>query len=91
METACPRGMIERVFRTDHLSFNFILTLIIVKSDFSVDHSLQFQPAEKISTFLYLCAQAGRLLIVVSIKIKAMNLNNNFPHGEIQGISYCYY
>lgn len=53
VETACHREMIERVFRTDNLSFNFIFTLIIVKSDLSVDHSLQFQPAEKISTFVF--------------------------------------
>jgi len=52
-ETACPRGMIEGGFRTDHLSYNFIFTLIIVKSDLSVDHSLQFQSAEEISPFVF--------------------------------------
>lgn len=52
-ETACPKGVIERVCGTQHLSYDFIFTLIIVKSDLRVDQSLLFQPAEKISTFVF--------------------------------------
>lgn len=87
-KTACPRGKIERGFRTDHLSYNFISTLIIVKSDLSVDRSLQFQSAEKISPFVFVWTRLKTFDYCLNPD-KTTLLNNSSLHGEIKDISYC--
>lgn len=52
VETTHLKGVMK-VFRIDRLSFNCIFMLIIVKSYLSVDHTLQFQAVEQISTFVF--------------------------------------